>query len=58
MNGFFFGLCPCPRYNSASKAFEVVDTKHLSITMDGFTVANSFWTGNKGGGKKQGAPRQ
>lgn len=38
------------RYNSGSKNFVVVHTKHLSITIDAFTVHNHLWpTGRPGG---------
>lgn len=35
------------RYNSGSKCFSQVHTKHLTVTIDAFTIHNSLWQGKK-----------
>lgn len=34
------------KFNSGCKNFAIVHTKHLSITIDGFTILNHLWTVN------------
>ncbi|KOB73757.1 Short spindle protein 4 [Operophtera brumata] len=34
-------------YNSGSKCFSQVHTKHLTVTIDAFTIHNSLWQGKK-----------
>lgn len=36
-----------PRYNSSGKCFSQVHTKHLTVTIDAFTIHNSLWQGKK-----------
>lgn len=40
----FFGFY---RYNSGGKCFSQVHTKHLTVTIDAFTIHNSLWQGKK-----------
>ncbi|CAB3250622.1 unnamed protein product [Arctia plantaginis] len=35
------------KYNSGSKCFSQVHTKHLTVTIDAFTIHNSLWQGKK-----------
>lgn len=35
------------RYNSGGKCFSQVHTKHLTVTIDAFTIHNSLWQGKK-----------
>ncbi|CAH2005388.1 unnamed protein product [Acanthoscelides obtectus] len=35
------------KYNSGGKCFSQVHTKHLSVTIDAFTIHNSLWQGKK-----------
>jgi len=35
------------KYNSGSKGFTQIHTKHLSATIDAFTIQNSLWTTRK-----------
>lgn len=35
------------RYNSGAKCFSQVHTKHLTVTIDAFTIHNSLWQGKK-----------
>jgi len=35
------------RYNSGGKCFAQVHTKHLTVTIDAFTIHNSLWQGKK-----------
>ncbi|XP_059481645.1 patronin isoform X5 [Neocloeon triangulifer] len=35
------------KYNSGGKCFSVVHTKHLTVTIDAFTIHNSLWQGKK-----------
>lgn len=37
----------CFRYNSGGKCFSQVHTKHLTVTIDAFTIHNSLWQGKK-----------
>lgn len=37
----------CCRYNSGGKCFSQVHTKHLTVTIDAFTIHNSLWQGKK-----------
>lgn len=37
----------CLRYNSGGKCFSQVHTKHLTVTIDAFTIHNSLWQGKK-----------
>nr|CAD7568138.1 unnamed protein product [Timema californicum] len=36
------------KYNSGGKCFSQVHTKHLTVTIDAFTIHNSLWQGKKG----------
>uniref|UniRef100_A0A182YJE1 Uncharacterized protein n=1 Tax=Anopheles stephensi TaxID=30069 RepID=A0A182YJE1_ANOST len=38
---------PFPSYNSGGKCFTQVHTKHLTVTIDAFTIHNSLWQGKK-----------
>ncbi|XP_019700514.1 patronin isoform X9 [Harpegnathos saltator] len=35
------------KYNSSGKCFSQVHTKHLTVTIDAFTIHNSLWQGKK-----------
>ncbi|XP_068974537.1 patronin isoform X18 [Bombus flavifrons] len=35
------------KYNSGAKCFSQVHTKHLTVTIDAFTIHNSLWQGKK-----------
>lgn len=35
------------RYNSGGKCFSQVHTKHLTVTIDAFTIHNSLWQGKR-----------
>ena len=35
------------KYNSGGKKFTQIHTKHLTVTIDGFTIHNSLWLGKK-----------
>lgn len=35
------------RYNSGGKCFSEIQTKHLTVTIDAFTIPNSLWAGKK-----------
>lgn len=35
------------RYNSGGKCFSQIHTKHLTVTIDAFTIHNSLWQGKK-----------
>ncbi|VVC34989.1 Hypothetical protein CINCED_3A002661 [Cinara cedri] len=35
------------KYNSGSKCFSEIHTKHLTVTIDAFTIHNSLWQGKK-----------
>lgn len=35
------------KYNSGGKCFSEVQTKHLTVTIDAFTIPNSLWAGKK-----------
>ncbi|VVD01963.1 unnamed protein product [Leptidea sinapis] len=35
------------KYNSGSKCFSQIHTKHLTVTIDAFTIHNSLWQGKK-----------
>ena len=35
------------KYNSGGKKFMQIHTKHLTVTIDGFTIHNSLWLGKK-----------
>lgn len=35
------------RYNSGGKCFSEIQTKHLTVTIDAFTLPNSLWAGKK-----------
>jgi calmodulin-regulated spectrin-associated protein len=35
------------KYNSGGKCFSQVHTKHLTVTIDAFTIHNSLWQGKK-----------
>ncbi|XP_043271268.1 patronin isoform X3 [Venturia canescens] len=35
------------KYNSGNKCFSQVHTKHLTVTIDAFTIHNSLWQGKK-----------
>ena len=35
------------RYNSGGKKFTKIHTKHLTVTIDAFTIHNSLWLGKK-----------
>lgn len=35
------------KYNSGSKSFSQIHTKHLTVTIDAFTIHNSLWQGKK-----------
>ncbi|XP_054168829.1 patronin-like [Oppia nitens] len=35
------------KYNSGSKSFATIQTKHLSVTIDAFIIHNNLWTGKK-----------
>ncbi|XP_071453571.1 patronin isoform X2 [Hetaerina americana] len=37
------------KYNSGGKCFSQVHTKHLTVTIDAFTIHNSLWQGKKAG---------
>lgn len=37
----------CFRYNSGGKCFSQIHTKHLTVTIDAFTIHNSLWQGKK-----------
>jgi len=36
------------KYNSGGKKFTQIHTKHLTVTIDAFTIHNSLWLGKKG----------
>lgn len=40
-------ICLIFRYNSGGKCFSQVHTKHLTVTIDAFTIHNSLWQGKK-----------
>ncbi|CAG2108321.1 unnamed protein product [Medioppia subpectinata] len=35
------------KYNSGSKSFAEIQTKHLSVTIDAFIIHNNLWTGKR-----------
>ncbi|GBN96683.1 Patronin [Araneus ventricosus] len=35
------------KYNSGGKCFSEIQTKHLTVTIDAFTIPNSLWAGKK-----------
>ena len=35
------------RYNSGGKKFTQIHTKHLTVTIDAFTIHNALWLGKK-----------
>ena len=35
------------KYNSGGKKFSQIHTKHLTVTIDAFTIHNSLWLGKK-----------
>ena len=35
------------KYNSGGKKFTQIHTKHLTATIDAFTIQNSLWLGKK-----------
>ena len=35
------------KYNSGGKKFTKIHTKHLTVTIDAFTIHNSLWMGKK-----------
>lgn len=35
------------KYNSGGKKFTQIHTKHLTVTIDAFTIHNSLWLGKK-----------
>jgi hypothetical protein len=35
------------RYNSGGKCFSQVHTKHLTVTIDAFTIHNALWQGKR-----------
>ncbi|XP_055693311.1 patronin isoform X2 [Lutzomyia longipalpis] len=35
------------KYNSGSKSFSQIHTKHLTVTIDAFTIHNALWMGKK-----------
>ena len=35
------------RYNSGGKKFTKIHTKHLTVTIDAFTIHNALWLGKK-----------
>lgn len=35
------------KYNSGGKCFSQVHTKHLTVTIDAFTIHNSLWQGKR-----------
>ena len=41
---FFFSVY---RYNSGGKKFTKIHTKHLTVTIDAFTINNNLWLGKK-----------
>ena len=38
---------PFFRYNSGGKKFTKIHTKHLTVTIDAFTIHNALWLGKK-----------
>lgn len=48
LNDVFFPFdCSLCRYNSGGKCFSQIHTKHLTVTIDAFTIHNSLWQGKK-----------
>ena len=40
-------LSPRGRYNSGGKSFTQIHTKHLSVTIDAFTIHDALWQGKR-----------
>ena len=41
------GLLALRRYNSGGKSFTQIHTKHLSVTIDAFTIHDALWQGKR-----------
>jgi calmodulin-regulated spectrin-associated protein len=41
------------KYNSGSKNFNPIHTKHLTVTIDAFTIHNTLWAGKRAAAPKK-----